>query len=183
MKILGIDLSLTSPATCLFEGEFFNFEQCRFFYLTSNKKLQHESFKTTGTLFAEYNNDMQRYNFISKWVQDTVNYHNVEHVFIEGYSYSSTGKVFNIAENCGILKYNLWTSNVTYTVIPPTVVKKVATGRGNSNKAAMEISFLEETGFDLRKHLNLSASVASPVSDIIDSFYVTKSGLEYVKEK
>ena len=47
----------------------------------------------------------------------------------------------------------------------------------------MEIAFKQETGFDFRKHLQLSESATNPVSDIIDSYYVAKAGLTYVKEK
>ena len=38
MKIIGIDLSLTSPACCVFEGDEFNFNGCYFYYYTTNKK-------------------------------------------------------------------------------------------------------------------------------------------------
>lgn len=181
MKIIGIDLSLTSPACCLFEGDELNLNGCKFYFLTSNKKIEGTRAPITGTLIKEYLSDQERYHNISRWVIDVIYENSPEHIFIEDYSYSSTGRVFNIAENCGILKYNLWKSGVKFTTIPPTVIKKQATGKGNSNKAAMEIAFLSETGFDIRKHLQLSQSVSNPVSDIIDSYYVCKAGLYYEK--
>lgn len=181
MKIIGIDLSLTSPACCYFSGDELNINECKFHFLTSNKKLEGNRSPLTGTLTREYNSDQERYHNISKWVIDVIYDESPEHIFIEDYSYSSTGRVFNIAENCGILKYNLWKSGVKFTTIPPTVIKKQATGKGNSNKVAMELAFLAETGFDIRKHLQLSQSVSNPVSDIIDSYYVCKAGLYYEK--
>lgn len=183
MKILGIDLSLTSPACCLFNGDEFNFNGCKFYFLTSNNKLAGSNFPITGTLIKEYNNDQERYHNITKWIVDIIYESSPNHVFIEDYSFSSTGRVFNIAENCGVLKQTLWKSGITFTTIPPTVVKKQATGKGNSNKDLMEQSFIQETGFDIRKHLQLSKSVSNPVSDIVDSFYVCKAGLYYEKPK
>lgn len=183
MKIIGIDLSLTSPACCVFNGDEFNFEQCEFYFLTKQKKLDFPRPPIYGTLFPEYNNDMQRYSGISIWIFEIINNVKPDHIFIEDYSFASTGRVFNIAENCGILKFSLWRAGITYTTIPPTVVKKTATGKGNSNKYALEQAFLQQTGFDIRKHLQLSQSVGNPVSDIIDSYYVAKAGLTYEVKK
>lgn len=183
MKIIGIDLSLTSPACCVFAGDELNFSNCKFFYLTKNKKLEGYNQPFYGTLFEEYNSDQERYHFITKWVIDIIYNESPEHIFIEDYAFASTGRVFNIAENCGILKHTLWKSGISYTTIPPTVVKKQATGKGNSNKAAMEIAFVNDTGFDIRKRLQLSKSVSNPVSDIIDSYYICKAGLYYEKPK
>jgi len=181
MKIIGIDLSLTSPACCFFEGDELNVNGCKFFYLTNNKKLEGNITPFNGTMIQEYNNDIERYYNITKWIVHIIYEESPEHIFIEDYSFSSTGRVFNIAENCGILKFTLWKSGITYTTIPPTVVKKQATGKGNSNKAAMEIAFRNETGYDIRKMLKLSNSASNPVSDIIDSYYVCKAGLHYEK--
>lgn len=181
MKILGIDLSLTSPACCLFNGEELNVEQCKFYYLTSNKKLSGVHYQLNGTLIKEYSSDIERYNNISGWVFDIIMHDEPDYIFIEDYSMASVGRVFSIAENCGILKYNLWKAGIPYNTIPPTVIKKQATGKGNANKAAMEVRFLEETGFNIRDVLKLSSSVSNPVSDLIDSYYIVKAGLYYEK--
>lgn len=178
-RTLGIDLSLTSPALCFHVGDEFSINGCKFFYLTKQKKLAINLHPTEGTLIDEYSNEIERYHFISTWIIRKINEFEPEHIFIEDYSFSSTGRVFNIAENCGILKYNLWKNGITFTTIPPTVIKKQATGKGNANKDAMEQSFLQETGFNVREHLSLSKSVSNPVSDIIDSYYVNKSGLYF----
>ena len=183
IKIIGVDLSLISPALCYFKGEEFNFEQCEFFFMSKNKKLCSPRPPVYGRLIEDYLTDIDRYVQISAWVFECVDHVTPDHIFIEDYAFASTGRVFNIAENCGILKYNLWKAGFGFSCIPPTVVKKVATGKGNANKAAMEIAFKQQTGFDFRKHLQLSQSATNPVSDIIDSYYVAKAGLTYVKEK
>ena len=57
-------------------------------------------------------------------------------------------------------------------------MKKFATGKGNSNKDVMFEHFLEETGVDLMSSLSPKASkVNSPVSDIVDAYYICKLGI------
>ena len=65
---------------------------------------------------------------------------------MEGYSFGSTGRVFNIAENTGILKYNLWAALIHFDVLAPTTVKKFATGSGSASKVDMFNQFVEENG-------------------------------------
>ena len=50
---------------------------------------------------------------------------------------SSFGSLFQIAENCGILKYRLQEENLPYSTVVPSVVKKGATGKGNADKDMM----------------------------------------------
>lgn len=59
-------------------------------------------------------------------------------VVLEGYSYGSKGRaVVNIGELGGVLR--LWLSEYgpAYVEIPPTCLKKYATGRGNASKDDM----------------------------------------------
>ena len=56
-------------------------------------------------------------------MEDTI--HTEQLVFIEGYSFGSKGQaVFQIAENCGILKYRLQQMMIDYDTVVPSVVKK-----------------------------------------------------------
>ena len=87
----------------------------------------------------------------------------------------SKGRVFNIAENTGVLKYKLWQSRIPVTITPPTTIKKFATGKGNADKFAMYEAFKKETKVDLRKEISPNKKdVGNPVSDIIDSYYICK---------
>ena len=85
------------------------------------------------------------------------------------------GKVFHIAENCGLLKHKLWVAAHRYQTITPTALKKFATGKGNADKCMMHAAFVAETGIDLMKAMDKeSKDCGSPVSDIVDSFYLAK---------
>jgi Holliday junction resolvasome RuvABC endonuclease subunit len=96
-------------------------------------------------------------------------------VALEGYAYNATGRVFNIAENTGVLKYKLYQASIPVYVIEPTVVKKLATGKGNADKQMMFDSFFEETKLDLHNMITPNkTNVGSPVTDIVDSYYICK---------
>ena len=90
----------------------------------------------------------------------------------------STGLVFNIAENAGLLKHYLWKRKYTYNVVPPTVIKKFATGKGNANKILLQDCFEAETNYYIKKKLSMTDKQMNPSSDIIDSYYICKYGFE-----
>jgi hypothetical protein len=101
--IIGIDYSLTSPAICVNNGNLM------FYYLTSKKKWTGViSEEIVGYEHKEWTDPIQRFTFISDFALDIISTTNNPTIYIEGYSFGSKGQgVFQIAENCGILKYSL----------------------------------------------------------------------------
>ena len=126
--IIGIDYSLTSPAVCV-NGK-------KFYYLTNKKKWQVKiSEDIIGYAHKEWTDPIQRFTYISDFVFDILFTTNNPTIFIEGYSFGSKGQgLFQIAENCGILKYRLLENGYSYNTVVPSVVKKGATGKGNADK-------------------------------------------------
>src|SRR5210317_1983645 len=176
--IVGIDYSLTSPAVCINnEGEYM------FYYLTGKKKYIGQMAKNIiGYEHQEYDTPIKRFSQISDWAINTFNRLSYDlknlKVYIEGYSFGSKGQaVFQIAENCGILKYRLQQMRIEYDTVVPSVVKKGATGKGNADKDLMYESFSKETNTDLKKMFDVQ-KIGNPVSDIVDSFYIAKVGYE-----
>ena len=176
--IIGIDYSLTSPAVCVnHNGELF------FYYLTNKKKyLGKMADNIMGFEHKEYNTPIERFTQISTWAINQFNRldYNLKEIkiFIEGYSYGSKGQgLFQIAENCGILKYRLEQQKLPYETVVPSVVKKGATGKGNADKDMMYEAFLKETNIDLKKIFD-TEKVGNPVSDIVDSYYIQKVGYD-----
>jgi hypothetical protein len=187
MKI-GIDYSLSSPGVCVntSEGEF-RYEDCTFYFLTNTKKYN-TTFKEkiafgksavefVGSPHKLYTSEPERYNQISDWVIDIIN----SYVFwqekpiiqIEDYSYGSTGRVFHIAENLGLLKYKLkMECGWDYTLLPPSVIKKFATDKGNANKELMLEAFEKDTGVNLE--LLFDTKSKSPITDVADAYFVCK---------
>ena len=179
--IVGIDYSLNSPAICIV-GDNFDFNNCSFHFLTSKKKHIGKFGKNIfGYEIKEYNTPIERFTNISTWALDIIhkNKKDTAQVFIEGYSFGSKGQaVFQIAENCGILKYRLQMSpSILYDTIVPSVVKKHASGKGNADKQLMYDSFKDHTKKDLMKMFDMG-KLNNPVTDIIDSYYIAKVGYE-----
>ena len=177
--IIGIDYSLTSPAICITTD--FVFKNSKFYYLTNKKKyIGKMTNNITGFEHKEYDTPIRRFSQISDWVyelmEDTI--HTQQLVYIEGYSFGSKGQaVFQIAENCGILKYRLQQMMIDYETVVPSVVKKGATGKGNADKDMMYEFFSKETNTDLKKVFD-TQKVGNPISDIVDSYYIAKVGYE-----
>jgi len=175
MILSAIDYSLNGPAICVYNSaKPFSFSNCNFYFLTDTKRYAATFLNNIyGELFSPYEEDCDRYDSISDWVMRvTVGSDNVA---LEGYAYNATGRVFNIAENTGILKYKLYQAGIPVDIIEPTKVKKLATGKGNADKQKMYEAFVKETGVNLQEMITPSkSSLGSPVTDIIDAYYICK---------
>ena len=172
--IIGIDYSLTSPAVCVnIDGD----AGLMFYYLTSKKKyIGMMSEEIVGYEHKEWKDPIERFKYISDFALDIISPLINPLVYIEGYSYGSKGQgLFQIAENCGILKYRLLEKGYGYNTVVPSVVKKGATGKGNADKDKMYEAFVKETKIDLKKLFD-TEKVGNPISDIVDSYFIQKVG-------
>jgi hypothetical protein len=177
MIIAGIDYSIRTPAVCVFaakENEAFTFSRCRFYFLTDTKKYADFFLKNIqGERSQDWNSDEERYKSIADWTVDKLI--GCDQISLEGYSMGSKGKVFNIAENTGVLKYKIHNMGIPLEVVAPTSIKKFATGRGNADKTMMHKSFVGETGYNLKELITPDkGSVDNPVSDIVDAYFICK---------
>jgi hypothetical protein len=183
MIISGIDYSLNGPAICVFDtkNKVFDFKHCNFYFLTDTKKYANMFLNNIhGELFKPYDEECERYDSISDWVMRICM--GSDYVALEGYAYNATGRIFHIAENTGILKYKLYQASIPVEIIEPTKVKKVATNKGNADKTLMHKFFVEETGLDLQEIMTPNkTNIGSPVTDIVDSFYICKLLYESIK--
>ena len=190
MKI-GIDYSLSCPGLCINTSEEeFRYEDCKFYYLTNTKKYEGTfkekiAFGTSaveyiGTPHRSYKDEPERYSNIADWFVEIVKSyyppHQVSqthpHINLEDYSFASKGRVFHIAENVGILKYKMKQNGWDYTLLAPSVIKKFATGKGNTNKEGMVGAFEKDTGVNLE--LLFDSSIKSPITDIADAYFICK---------
>jgi len=174
--IIGIDYSLTSPAVCVnIDGD----AGLMFYYLTNKKKWTGTmSEEIVGYEHKEWKDPIQRFKYISDFALDIISPLLNPKIYIEGYSFGSKGQgLFQIAENCGILKYRLQEQNLPYETVVPSVVKKGATGKGNADKDMMYNAFVAETNIDL-KSIFETEKVGNPISDIADSYFIQKVGYE-----
>ena len=177
MIIAGIDYSLTSPSICIHDGDMWSVSNCKFYYLSPKKKWIVCSGQFFGTEYEKFDSDTHRYDNLSHWSSDIISKNKVSQCFIEGYAFGAVGRVFQIAENTGLLKYKLWKDGIPFSVFAPSEIKKHATGKGNANKERLYECFLEETKVDIRRTLDImNEKVWNPVSDIVDAYYIAKLG-------
>jgi len=170
---VGIDYSMRSPAIVTIPKEKeFKFENCSCFYLTDKKKLVERLHNNIiGSAHKEYTFNEKRFDFIGNWALQLLT--RKDCVVMEGYAMGAKGTVFHIGELTGVLKHKMFHRQILFDVVAPSSIKKFATGKGNANKEAMYTAFVEETGVDLMKFFP-SNVLSSPVSDIIDAFYMCK---------
>jgi Holliday junction resolvasome RuvABC endonuclease subunit len=181
VQIVGIDYSLTSPAICVWHGTSatFTVSDCDLFFLNTKKQavttactfLHSESYPSWST-------EEERHDLLSEWSLNIIPEDAM--VYIEGYAFATVGKshVRSVAENTGLLKYKMFKRHMTFSPIPPTTIKQFATGKGNANKDAMYQAFLQEPNAVALLELLTpkSTKVGSPVSDIVDAYFIAKTG-------
>lgn len=127
MKILGVDQSLTSTGICVMYEEFLVVEH---FGLIRTDKT--------------YGDDFERVHIISHEILQFCNSFEIDLLRLEGLSYGSKGDAtrklgglqFCIVNYVRNYNYNLH-KEVEIEIIPPTSLKRFATGKGTANKEEM----------------------------------------------
>jgi hypothetical protein len=182
--IVGVDYSLTSPAITLHDGVDWNYNNITH-YCISNSEQQRMRCAAIKNLkifpYKEWKNEMERYNFLADWAINCITkpFKRPSLVVLEDYAYAGTGRVFHIAENTAILKQKMTECGLRYKLVPPTVIKKYATTKGNANKELMYEHFCKETNTQINMTISpKSNKIGNPTSDIVDSYYICKYGLE-----
>tara|TARA_Y100000385_G_scaffold260597_1_gene290609 strand:- start:3912 stop:4493 length:582 start_codon:yes stop_codon:yes gene_type:complete len=190
IKAIGIDYSLNSPAICIATGDL-SFENCKFYYVSSKKKYIGNFGKNIiGSEYKEWTDPIVRFNNLANWAIKSIRsygdmnlFDGTQTVHIEGYSYGSKGQaIFQIAENCGILKHSLLAKKLKYETVVPSIVKKFATDKGNANKELMYEQFCKDTKTDLMKTFDMQ-TLSNPITDIVDAYYIARCGYESIKGK
>lgn len=172
----GVDYSMSSPALCLgYDGAGPN--DCLYFIFCDKKKVMPPS-NIVAFSYPNWTTAEERFDKISSIFVEQILIYNVKTVAIEGYSYGSSGKIFEIAENCGVLKHKLWRAGTQIEVYAPQSIKKKATGSGRADKEQMYAAWRNEGGIDLQDIFAPKATkIGNPVSDIVDSYYIMKASM------
>ena len=172
MIISGIDYSMSCPSLCIFDTELdFTFQNCDFYYLIDKKTKIIEEGNIHGEYYSKDSENVKRFDHISDWAITILKNQKVTHVYLEGYSMGSRGRVFHIAENTGVLKQKIYKEGITCEVVPPSTWKKEVVGKGNADKQHV----YESMNVDL-KPIFKSKSITSPINDIADSYFICKYG-------
>lgn len=170
MITAGIDYSISCPAICLYSGDSKTpkIADCHFYYLTSVKKYVGKWGGFTGEAYPKWTHPMERYDKISQWAFDKI--HMADTVYIEDYGFNANGRITDLAEHTGVLKYRLWQEYMKYSPVSIGSVKKALTGKGNASK--------EQIGKIWAKEIPpVFTSGKSPIADCIDAYGVLLAGL------
>ena len=163
---------MSCPSLCIFDTELdFNFHNCHFYYLIDKKTKIIEEGNIHGEYYSKDSENVKRFDHISNWAITILKNQKVTHVYLEGYSMGSRGRVFHIAENTGVLKNKIYKEGITCEVVPPSTWKKEVVGKGNADKQHV----YESMNVDL-KPIFKSKSITSPINDIADSYFICKYG-------
>lgn len=188
MIIAGIDYSTTSPAICIYDTkDAWHISNLKFFFATK-KKSENSTKQFQHHLWDNKLVGMERYMELFKWTMETLLENKVEKVYMEGYSMSSKGKVFNIAECTGLVKMGMTQYGIKYDLPSPSQIKKYATGKGshtkkfetsctlfkNHSKNVMYEHFEKDTDMSLKDALGTEQE--SPLADLVDSYFICKFG-------
>lgn len=178
---VGIDYSMTGPACCIHEGDVWSIDNCYFFYLT-NKRVDGricDRFSGQSVDTKNFSCSEERFEYLSNFFCNIIPKNSM--VFIEAYSFGSKGMTFQIGENTGVLKNKLYNLTGKHSnPIAPSAVKKMATGKGNKvDKVDMCNAFVQETNLKMDSYFECKFG-SSPMSDVVDSYYVCKSGFDFL---
>lgn len=123
MVFLGLDISLTATGVCT---------------MNTDSGVIEANTIATDTLRGE-----ARLSFIyDKLMQQIIDH--IDFACIEGYSYNSQGKQFELGEAGGIARLVLAQKKINFKVIPPQSLKKFVTGNNNADKDEMMQTIINE---------------------------------------
>ncbi len=124
MTFMGIDQSLTGSGVAVFkDGE-------EFYHLISTSKTQNTKSPT-----IDYT---RRLIEMTGEIRKLVKLYKPDYIAMEGMSFGARGAaIFDLGGLSHLLRVMFFEEDVKFIIIPPTVVKKYFTGKGNSDKMAM----------------------------------------------
>lgn len=115
VSFLGVDQSLNATGVCRMDDE--------------------GKVTTVATVDPKGARDGERLLFVKRAIAAAAS--GVKFAALEGYSYDSVGRVFELGEIGGVVKVLLLESGIEYVVVPPVLVKKFATGNASASKEDM----------------------------------------------
>lgn len=194
MNIVGLDLSPTSSGIVKFilddNLEIIEIKKLGFVGYTVPKKKTPKipNYKDIVAYDEDkydfYNRSLMMTEHIFEFIKDC------EYAVIEDYNFGSTasGHFTDIAEFCSQIKFQLLRQGTKIRLVSPPQIKQFATGKGDSEKPAMESAFLklecqkidiedlpEIPTYSRGKSVGLKHPKGiSPRSDVIDSFFMCR---------
>lgn len=178
MRILGLDLSITSPGFCIMDIDK-DYEVVNI-YMHGFTKTDKWVWAGDGLIIHKIPKDYDShpphyrpfiiYEIMKPYLKD------IDYVAVEDYAFGAKGKVFDIAESSGGLKNIFYTMKIPMKKFPPMTVKQCATGTGCADKVMMGLAFNQKVPKELiNSHFYELTEYSSPSSDLVDAFYMANT--------
>jgi Holliday junction resolvasome RuvABC endonuclease subunit len=178
MRILGLDLSITSPGFCIMEVDD-NYEVVKI-DLHGFTKTDKWVWEGEGLIIHKIPKDYDShpphyrpfmiYEIMKPYLKD------IDYIAVEDYAFGAKGRVFDIAESSGALKNIFYSMKIPMKKFPPMTVKQCATGSGSADKVMMGLAFNQRVTDNLiNTYFYKLTEYASPASDLVDAFYMANT--------
>lgn len=178
MRILGLDLSITSPGFCIMDvDENYEIVNIVLHGFTKTDKWVYEGEKMTiHKIPKEYDSHPPHYrpfiiyDMVKPFLSD------IDYVAVEDYAFGAKGKVFDIAECSGALKNIFYNMKIPMKKFPPMTVKQCATGNGGADKVMMGLAFSASGLKNMVDHYIFKLpEYNNPQEDLIDACYMANT--------
>ena len=91
-----------------------------------------------------------RFAFIRGELREVLERYQPYRAALEGYSFDSTGRVFQLGELGGLVQLAFWDTGVPYLTVPPSSLKKFVAGNGKAEKKTMLKATLDKWHIDFQ---------------------------------
>jgi Holliday junction resolvasome RuvABC endonuclease subunit len=161
VRILGLDLSLTSTGYCLIDTDLVAEPWVGQQFVTA--AIWH------GAVGFPQLREAERLAKFDEWITTTLRRRGdasgehyvriwpIDEVAIEGYSFGSISHHHSIGELGGVIKTRIFQHGVPMTVIPPATWRKVLTGKGNTAKQDVPLELFKRYGVEFPRIDTLEA--------------------------
>lgn len=106
----------------------------------------------------DQNRGMDRLAWFRAQVTRVVRHYLPDLVFIEGYGFGAKSHAHSLGELGGVVKLALHDCGVPVGIVPPTVLKLFATGKGNAEKDTVSKELFKRYGVDLMNNNEVDAA-------------------------
>jgi crossover junction endodeoxyribonuclease RuvC len=153
---MAIDPSLTGTAIVL---------------LGKEETLRREYKTKSGDWDSNISGRDARYMSIISKVKEKAERYRPKYLFIENYAHNAQGKgVIQLGEFGGVLRHNIHEFFTFFAEVPPTVIKKFATGKGNANKAAVISAIVSRYGVQVKTDNEADAYALAQLGAVVTGY-------------